>query len=343
MMRQAAAMGWRPRTDIARFLVCIGVVAGLSACHGTSALNPQPPESQAAIESSFVAEYQDHQSHSGTGFGVFDRRSGALRFPLTLPDVGRSAFGGIFEGADGVLLYAASDPGPQNGTAQGPQTGCHGDLYELDRRSGRITRLVHDDDASISSPVEGPQPGDYSFTTQNCPETSEQIDVVARGRRLALPAAVGPDSIPLDWTARGLLIWTASSAASAAIRLYAISDSGQLVSSSTLPITSGTCRVTVAELDALGVLEQQNCGRTTWFVQLHGATRRVRWRTPEPLCRSDDEISIDGRSVIMDGARPGKCSEGSINNVVEVGRITDTGLELREVSVNRRFVTSASM
>jgi hypothetical protein len=281
---------------------------------------------------------------SGSDIGVFDRRSGSLVTPLSLPQFGHSATGGVSVGPPGSLLYDASDPGPQDGTGLGPRTGCSGDLYRVNRLTGRAADVLHDASRTFG-PLAAARDGSYAVSSENCRETEHGLTVMVRGKRVPASArVVGTDPLPLDWSRDGRELLVLSQPATMLVRL----TRAGLVLQRSLSSTQGQhCWLDAAVFDAFGILEAQGCSahghEREQLVQLRGSGSRVMWRHRTPMDGvADVDTDVAGRSVLLTGDCHGRCGDGPLTYAVLIGQLSRHGVTLRQVPIGRRFVDSAT-
>jgi hypothetical protein len=65
------------------------------------------------------------------------------------------------------LFYDESDLSPPTGTALEPRTGCSGDLYRVDRLTGRVAHLRHDTNLTLTY-LAAARDGSYAVSAENC-------------------------------------------------------------------------------------------------------------------------------------------------------------------------------
>jgi hypothetical protein len=340
----------RARPGQVRKLFAASAVASIlaTACgsdHRAQPTQPEPKETLATVDSSFVAEFQVVGSKSGLGFGVFDRRSGAVVGRLDLTDTGPGGFGGMSAGPGGQLLVAVSDLGATVGTKNGGSTKCHGDLYRLNRLTGQVSLELEQSRVTLSHPVAGPNPGDYAVGRANCADTSHRLLISAFGHPSLVPTSlVGSYPVALDWSARGLLVagTPEPGPASTAVQRLIVNKTG-IASLAPLSLSARPgCHIEDARFDRLGVLEDERCPHGAWIDQLRKTGPTVLWRQRQPLCDGSFDTDSTGRFALFDGTSAAHCDDDSSYFSVLVGRIHASGLSLAEVPISRRFVQSAT-
>jgi hypothetical protein len=339
---QGGSVTWRTWASVLAMVGLIGAATGCRA--GRAGVVRDAPESASQIRSTFVAEYGVPGSHSGLGAGLFDRRTGALVAPIELPKFEDSAFGGWSVGAADSLYYAESDPGPQNGTAHGPATGCSGEIYRLNRVTGVLTQLLRETNQTFSGLAASPT-GSYATETQNCPETQTRLVVVVGGKQLTVPVQ-DADSAPLDWNNDGQQLLLSGEAPDQ-FQVLTVSAHARPSTTTHAVISDPGCSATAASFDAFGVLELEGCQNhrnPTRLVQLSAAGPTVLWRQAIPFHEVNLGLDIDPskRELILNGDKFGTCGGCATYFWVSIGRLDRDGIRLATVGVTKRFVEYAA-
>jgi hypothetical protein len=256
---------------------------------------------------------------------------------LSLTHFQNRAFGNWSTDASGDLLYAESDLGPQSGAAVGPTSGCDGNLYELDRKTGATHSLFHAPNENVNLPAAGLQPTTWAVEVHNCPETRTWLRVDYQGKTVHVPAAVR-SATPVDWTADGRTLLLEGSPDS--VDELTFTATGSHLTQRLLPHTA-ECTAWLAAADRFGLLAAQNCTANadhgTWLLQVRAHGNVIAWKQRLPFC--DTNLSIDtnasGSQVLASNGLRGHC-ENTYGHY-QTGTISRTGITFTPVISTRRF------